>query len=146
MQSRINDEIIKSVLIDDNYSRMTGEQIDNICSKVQKGDKQDSCYDQLDGTRSSGKSKSVTDGYWKAVSKGYKGTISEFEKRKNSLSKLFGLGLDTLNVFSGLGRNPSEEETVSTPTPQGMSVGAKIGVGLGIAGAVFLTIYLINRN
>lgn len=143
-----NDEIIKSVLIED-YSNLSGEQIDTLCSKIAKGNKQDSCYDQLDGTRPSGKSASVTSSYWRAVSKGYDGTIDEFSKRKDTMSKILGVGVEAGGFLSGLigNRTPSQETTTTTDTTrQGLSIGAKIGIAFGVVSVLGVIGYLIYKR
>jgi hypothetical protein len=144
LRNKRNDEIIKMVLIED-YSNLSGDQIDTICSKIPKGNKQDSCYDQLDGTKSSGKSDSVTSSYWKAVSKGYEGTIDEFSKRKDTLSKILGIGVEAGGFLSGLiGSNNTDATTEITQ--QGLSRGAKIGIAFGVVSVLGVIGYLIYKN
>lgn len=141
MITKRNDEIIKSVIREE-FSNVTGEQIDTICSKIAKGNKQDSCYDQLDGSRPSGKSDSVTLSYWKAVSKGYEGTITEFEKRKTFLSSALDYGVKAGGFLSGLVGGNSSSSVVTTEK-QGLSTGAKIGIGVGVVAVLGTVIYLV---
>lgn len=153
LQKKKNDDIIKEILKEEGYNNISGvtaDEIDNICKLVSKGNKQDSCYDQLDGTRDSGKSDSITLKYWKAVSKGYKGTIDEFEKRQGFLSNLLGYGLDTANVFTGLIKPKTGSSTTPNTTQQdvkqGLSTGAKVGIGLGIVALIGTVIYFVRKK
>ncbi len=139
----------------ENYLNATGEEIYNICSKISDDDKQDSCYDQLDGTRSSGKSDSVTSRYWKAVSKGYKGTIDEFKEERESF---WTSAIDTSSkVGSFLGglltqTKPSDDKVeVGTTNKEDkakkpMSLGVKIGIGLGVLALAGGVIYFIKKR
>jgi hypothetical protein len=146
MITKRNDEIIKSVIREE-FSNLTGEQIDTLCSKIAKGNKQDSCYDQLDGSRPSGKSDSVTLSYWKAVSKGYEGTITEFEKRKTFLNSALDYGVKASGFLSGLvGSNSSSSSSVLTTEEQGLGMGAKIGIGVGVVAVLGTVIYLVVRK
>ena len=148
-KDRKNDEIIKSILEDEQYNNISGitaDEIENVCGKI-SGGKGDDCRDQLDGTRKSGKSDSLTLKYWKAVSKGYKGTIDEFEKRQNTLSKFLGYGLDTASVLSGLVK-PHSSTSVSPDVTQsqGMSTGAKVGIAIGVLAVLGVGIYFVTRK
>jgi len=146
MITKRNDEIIKAVIREE-FSNATGEQIDTICSKVAKGNKQDSCYDQLDGSRPSGKSDSVTLSYWKAVSKGYEGTITEFEKRKTFLSSALDFGVKAGGFLSGLaGGSSSSDVNTTTDSSKKLSTGAKIGIGVGVVAVLGTVIYLVSKR
>lgn len=150
LKDKKNDDIIVSLLKEESYNNISGvtaDQIESVCSKV-KGSKNSDCYDQLDGTRKSGKSDSITLKYWKAVSNGYEGTINDFEKRQNTLSKVLGYGLDTASVLSGLikptGSALSTQDT--TAQTQGMSNGAKIGIAIGVVAILGVGIYFVTKK
>lgn len=148
-----NDEIIKSVIRED-YSNLTGEQIDKVCSKISDSNKQDSCYDQLDGTRSSGKSDSLTSRYWKAVSKGYEGTIEEYEQRESFWTSAIDTSSKVGSFLGGLltQTKPSDEKVeVGTTNKEDeakkpMSLGVKIGIGLGVLALAGGVIYFIKKR
>jgi hypothetical protein len=145
-----NDEIIKSVIRED-FSNITGEQIDTVCSKISNGNKQDSCYDQLDGTRPNGKSESLNLRYWKAVSKGYEGTIEEYEQRESFWTSAIDMGSKAGSFLGGLFNQtkPSESNSdtdTTTPEKEPMSLGVKIGIGAGVLALIGGVIYFIKKR
>jgi hypothetical protein len=132
------------------FNNLTGSQIDTLCSKIAKGGKQDSCYDQLDGTRNSGYDETITLNYWKAVSKGYAGTIKEFAKKQEKISS----GIDTLTtgagflsgLFSSSSNQGSDYKTDVVEDKKGLSTGAKVGIGAGVAVLISTLLYFAFRK
>jgi len=109
-----NEDIIKDIVIEEsksNASGSTGDEILSICAKVGKGDVYEKCVDQLDGTRKSGFDASITKSYWKAVGRGFVGTIEEFAKRKETISKGLGIATTLGGVLLGLATSKSNQGT-----------------------------------
>jgi hypothetical protein len=114
-----NNRIVKEVIIED-YNNVSGEEIMTICGKIDngKGERYDSCVDQLDGSEKSGYSESVTKGYWKAVAKGYSGTIEQFSKKKDTISKALGYAVTAGGILSGLASSKSNQGGSYAPVPE----------------------------
>ncbi len=122
-QDRKNNEIVRQVLIEEakynnaSGSITSGEVIVSICKKVdpaQKG-KFDTCVDQMDGTEKTAYDNATTQKYWKAVSKGYKGTIAEYAKKQETISKGLGLAVKAGGFASGLFTKTSNQDMANTP-------------------------------
>ena len=150
LRQKKNDDIIIEVLKEEGFSNIqgiTGDDVEGICGKL-SGNTEDNCRDQLDGTRDSGKSDSVTLKYWKAVSKGYEGTIDDFEKRQNLLSNVLSYGLDTANVLTGLvkPKGGTSQGRIVESDSKGFSTGAKVGVAIGVVALVGGLVYFMTKK
>ena len=147
-----NDEIVKQILIDESQeqlSNITGDEIETICTKISNSDISDNCRDQLDGTRKSGQSVDNTISYWKAVAKGYKGTISEFIAKKSFWAK----ALNLLNVGAGLGiglltgnSNQGDAPTNTSNEKRRLSVSSRFWIAFGVVGLVGVGVFFALRT
>lgn len=141
-QQKKNDAIITEISHEEQYDNMSGSDIEKICSGL--GNRADDCRDQLDGSQKSGYSTSVTTGYWKAVKRGYKGTISDYNKRKEAIDKSLGYTTTALGVVSGLFSKKSNQGDANVPTattePKAPTLSNILGIALGgivVIGAIF---------
>lgn len=150
-----NNKIVKDIIIESQHSNfISSDTIDSICKKVDggKGDRADMCYDQLDGTRKSGQSESVTQSYWKAVGKGYKGTIEQFAKKKDAISKGLGLAMSSAGALTGLLSSKSNQGTdYKQPDPvddtrKPISKTAKIVIASSVALAIGIVAFIAFRK
>ena len=141
-----NNRIVKEVIIED-YNNVSGDEILSTCSKIDngKGERYNSCVDQMDGTEKSGYSASITQSYWKAVSKGYSGTIAQFAKKKDTISKGLGLAVSAGTFLSGLASSKSNqgvdykatpEETKKMSSKNKIIIASSVVLALGIVGII----------
>lgn len=142
-----DEEIIKEIIEEEANSNISGDDIKKICINL-KGLKKESCYAQLEGTEKTDYSESQLAGYWKAVSKGYTKPITEFVKKKETISKLFGYAISAGTALSGLttGASNQGDDYSSTPEDKKMSTGAKIGITVGIVAVLGTISYFIFRK
>jgi hypothetical protein len=95
---------------------LSSSEVKKICSKI-SGAKGETCYAQLEGTEKTKYTEEQLFSYWKSVSKGYKKTIDEFFKRKDTLSKILGLATSVGSGLSGLITPVSNQGTDYAKTP-----------------------------
>jgi hypothetical protein len=152
-QKSKNDKIVEDVIIEELTSNMSGTDIDGICKKVDggKGDRSDKCYDELDGTRKSGYSTSITEGYWKAVSKGYTGSIKDFSDKKDKLKDTLSTALTVGGGLAGLFTSKSNQgtdykEVAPIDEPKRISKTAKWVVGGSVVLALGIISFIIFRK
>jgi len=147
-----NDKIVKEILIDESQeqlSNITGDEIETICTKISNSDISDNCRDQLDGTKKSGQSEDNTISYWKAVSKGYEGTISEFIAKKSFWAKTLnlvkvgaGLGIGLLSRDSNQGNAPAN----TSNERRRLSVSSRFWIAFGVVGLVGVGVFFALRT
>lgn len=157
-QRKITDgKIIQEMVAEESFSSVTGPEVDEImtiCNKVPKGAKQDSCFDQLDQTRSSGFDMKTTMDYWKAVGKGYSGSIKDFSDKKNKYKKALALGQSAASALSGLVVKDSNQDVKSpglfssepTSSPKRFSAMQKAGIIALSLSVIGIATYFIVKN
>jgi len=140
-----NDAIITEICHEEQYNNVTGSDIEKICSGL--GNRADDCRDQLDGSEKTGFSDSINLGYWKAVKRGYKGTITEYSKRKQAIDKSLGYATSGIGVIAGLFSKVSNQGDAVVPSattePKSPKIGNILGIALGgavIIGAIFFVL------
>ena len=143
-----DEAIIKEIIMEEANSNMSGNDIGKICQKL-KGWTKESCYAQLEGTEKTDYTESQLVGYWKAVGNGYTKPITEFVKKKETISKILGVAASIGSGLSGLitpnsnqGTDYSLEETKDEP----LSKGAKIGIAIGSVVILSTIAYFIFRK
>lgn len=144
-QQKKNDAIITEICHEEQYANMSGSDIEKVCSGL--GNRADDCRDQLDGTAKSGFSTSVTTGYWRAVKRGYKGTIADYSKRKDAIDKSLGYTSTAIGIVSGLFSKGSNQGNVNVPSattePKAPTLGNILAIALGgivVIGAIFFVL------
>lgn len=142
-----DDAIIKQIIMDESNSNMSGDDIKKICVNL-TGKQKLSCYDQLEGTEKTDYTEQQLASYWKAVGGGYKKSIADFIKKKDTLSKLFGYGTAIGTALSGLATSSSNQGTDydATPEDKKLSRNAKIGITLGSVVVLGTIAYFIFRK
>lgn len=142
-----DDAIIKEVIEEEINSNMSGDDIKKICVNL-TGNNKLSCYDQLEGVEKTDYTEIQLAGYWKAVGKGYKKSIAEFVKKKNTLSKLLGYAVSAGTALTGLTTSSSNQggDYGATPEDKKLSKNAKIGVAVGSVVVLGAIAYFIFRK
>jgi hypothetical protein len=143
-----DEAIIKEIIMEEANSNMSGNDIGKICQKL-KGWNKESCYAQLEGTEKTDYSESQLAGYWKAVSKGYTKPITEFVKKKETISKILGFATSIGSGLSGLitpVSNQGTDYSLPETEPRTLSTGAKVGISVGILAVLSTIAYLIFRR
>jgi hypothetical protein len=142
-----DEAIIKQIIMDEANSNMSGSDIKKICINL-TGAQKLSCYDQLEGTEKTDYTEEQLASYWKAVGGGYKKSIADFIKKKDTLSKLLGYGTALGTALSGLATTTSNQGTDygTTPEPKKISKNAKIGIAVGSVVVLGTIAYFIFRR
>jgi hypothetical protein len=142
-----DEAIIKQIIEEEANSNMSGDDIKKICVSL-TGKQKLSCYDQLEGTEKTDYTEKQLAAYWKAVGGGYKKTIAEFVKKKDTLSKLLGYGTAIGTALSGLASSSSNQGTDYDVTPEDkkLTKGAKIGIAVGSVAVLGTIAYFIFRK
>lgn len=156
-----DEAIIKEAIMEESNSNAIGDpasgidkhllapaEVKKICSKI-IGAKGETCYAQLEGTEKTKYTEKELFSYWKSVSKGYKKTIDEFFKRKDTLSKILGLATSVGSGLSGLitpVSNQGTDYSLPETEPRTLSTGAKVGISVGILAVLSTIAYLIFRR
>lgn len=150
-QQAINDEVIKEVCFTEDFGNIEGDDIRKICDSL--GTKSQDCTDQLDGTESTGYDLDFNIKYWKAVKKGYKGTIKEFDARQQKIGKGLGYATTAGGFVAGLFSKESNQgasvsydtKTVDNTKPK-MSIGSILGLSVGVIALIGVGLYFALRN
>lgn len=150
-QQAVNDEVIKEVCFTEDFGNIEGDDIRKICDSL--GTKAQDCTDQLDGTESTGYSLDFNTKYWKAVKKGYKGTIKEFDARQQKIGKGLGYATTAGGFVAGLFSKKSNQgdsvsydtKTVEDTKPK-MSIGSILGLSVGVIALIGVGLYFALRN
>jgi hypothetical protein len=142
-----DEAIIKQIIMDESNSNMSGSDIKKICVNL-TGSQKLSCYDQLEGSEKTDYTEEQLASYWKAVGGGYKKSIADFIKKKDTLSKLLGYGTALGTALSGLATTSSNQGTNygTTPEPKKLSRNAKIGITVGSVVVLGTIAYFILRR
>lgn len=142
-----DEAIIKEIIVEESNSNMSGDDIKKICTKL-TGANRENCYEQLYSSEKKAYTEQELAGYWKAVGRGYTKPITEFVKRKESISKLLGFGTSIATSLTGLATTTSNQGTDYSETPEEttMSKGAKIGITVGIIAVLGTISYFIFRK
>jgi hypothetical protein len=146
-----NDEIIKEVCFTEDYANFDSSDISKICDGL--GTKSGDCTDQLDGTESTGYDLDFNIKYWKAVKKGYKGTIKEFDDRQQKVGKAFGYATTAGTFLAGLlskksnqGESVSYDKTTEEDIKPKMSIGSILGLSVGVIALIGVGLYFALRD
>lgn len=150
-QQAINDEVIKEVCFTEDFGNIEGDDIRKICDGL--GTKSQDCTDQLDGTESTGYDLDFNIKYWRAVKKGYKGTIKEFDARQQKIGKGLGYATTAGGFVAGLFSKKSNQgdsvsydtKTVDNTKPK-MSIGSILGLSVGVMAVIGIGLYFALRN
>jgi hypothetical protein len=146
-----NDEIIKEVCFTEDFGNIEGDDIRKICDGL--GAKAGDCTDQLDGSENTGYSLDFNIKYWKAVKKGYKGTMKEFDERQKKLAKGLGVATTGAGFVAGLFSKESNQgdsvnygtKTTEDTKPK-MSIGSILGLSVGVMALIGVGLYFALRN
>jgi hypothetical protein len=144
-----DEAIIKEIILEESNSNMSGDDAKKICIKIKGALAKESCYAQLEGTEKTDYTESELAGYWKAVGRGYTKPITEFVKKKETISKLLGFATSIGSSLSGLMTPDSNQGTdYSLEEMQGetLSRGAKVGIAIGSVVILTTIAYLIFRK
>jgi hypothetical protein len=143
-------EIVKSVWLEEKYSNMTAWEANSNCSDV-PDDGYNECMRASNACGSDSKCDRVAKNYSKALSKGFKGSFNDFKnKSKENLATLGNVGINILDkLFGGsddsssssyqtdsYGGNNSDKSSSKTGLIIGVSALALVGIGTAIYFAV----------
>jgi hypothetical protein len=142
------DEIIKEVCFTEDFANFDSSDISKICDSL--GTKSQDCTDQLDGSEKTGYSLDFNIKYWRAVKKGYKGTMKEFDERQKKLAKGLGVATTGAGFVAGLFSKESNQGDVYGTTPEDtkskMSIGSILGLSVGVIALIGVGLYFALRN
>jgi hypothetical protein len=147
-----NDEIIKEVCFTEDFANFDSTDVSKICDGL--GTRSGDCEDQLvDHPESTGYDLDFNIKYWKAVKKGYKGTIKEFDARQQKVGKGLGYATTAGTFLAGLlskksnqGESVSYGKTTLEDTKPKMSIGSIIGLSVGAMALIGVGLYFALRN
>ena len=145
-----NDKIVKEILEENHFNNFTNDDALSVCKKVDKGtgERYKNCLKTLKGTDD----KDIYS-YWKAVGRGFKGTLADFKGRKAKLSKVgsllksgASLGMGLLSKTSNQGDSVDYSQNTDINTPKTLSKGAKIGIAFGVVAVLSGIAFLIFKK
>lgn len=148
-QQDINDEVIKEVCFTEDFGNIEGDDIRKICDGL--GTRSGDCTDQLDGSEATGYNEAFNIKYWRAVKKGYKGTIKEFDARQQKIGKGLGYATTAGGFVAGLFSKKSNQgdsydtKTVDNTKPK-MSIGSILGLSVGVMAVIGIGLYFVLRT
>lgn len=138
-RQELNDKIVADICKEESegYSNMVSDtDAHKICDKL--GDNKTRCLNNLlyDTDLEDKWGSDLLKSYWKAVGKGFKGTIAEYKAKKDKQAKAVKYGVASASLLAGLFSSKSNQgtdykEVTEDKKDSKMSTGTILGISVG---------------